>query len=272
MQAQSPGPAESYDASVVRSIMDPWAIVLLDQIGLKPGEHVLDVACGTGAVSFAALDRVGSSGSVTGADINPGMLDFARKKAESRGVQIDWIHADAEHLPARPGGFDVVVCQHGMQFFPDTQASIQAMFGALAPGGRVGINVWAAIERQGLFADFEVIRRGVFGDRATTFQPFKLDDPDRFTRELTSAGFSDVKVAEVPGLTSFPDAGRFVSQAMRGAAVVMPELADLTPGQLDDVIGQIANELGPYLDRYRDGRGVTFEMIALIATGTRPVD
>lgn len=262
-------PAEAYEASIVTPMMEPWARVFLDHVSVRPGNHVLDVACGTGAVALAALDRVGPNGSVTGCDINPAMLEFAQRKAAARGASITWIRADAEHLPTRAGGFDVVVCQHGLQFFPDTQVAIRAMYGALVPGGTVGVNVWDSVERQRLFADFDRVRRDVFGDRSSQFQPFILGDDERLRRELTAAGFVDVRVESVPGITTFPQADRFAEQSIRAAAAVMPELASLTPAELDDVITRMASDLAPYVDRYRVGQAAQFEMTALFATATR---
>ena len=136
-QMTGSGP-EAYERHLVPAIFAPWATVLLELARLQPGERVLDAACGTGVVARAATSRVGAAGTVTGVDLNPGMLDVARAVSGEAGQAIAWREGDLAALPFADGAFDVVLCQQGLQFFPDCLAALQEMRRVLVPGGQLG--------------------------------------------------------------------------------------------------------------------------------------
>src|SRR5690606_14801410 len=130
---------EMYEQLLVGPLFRPWADLTLDEIGLRPGDRVLDVACGTGTVARQARARLGQSGTVVGVDVSGPMLGVARRVAPD----IDWREGDAAALPLREGEqFDVVICQQGLQFFADRCAPVREMYRALAPGGRVAVSTW----------------------------------------------------------------------------------------------------------------------------------
>lgn len=109
---------ENYERYFVPAIGRPLADALADLAGIRPGQRVLDLACGTGIVASVAAERVGADGSVAGVDINPGMLAVARSTPAS-GAPISWHEATADALPFPDGAFDLVLCQLGLQFFPE---------------------------------------------------------------------------------------------------------------------------------------------------------
>ncbi|HLU68463.1 MAG TPA: methyltransferase domain-containing protein, partial [Kofleriaceae bacterium] len=115
---------ENYQRYFVPAIGAPLAAALVDAAGPRPGERVLDVACGTGVVARLVAERVGSSGAVTGLDCNPGMLAVARSLPAS-GARIEWREGSAEALPLSDGSFDLVTCQMGLQFFSDRALALR---------------------------------------------------------------------------------------------------------------------------------------------------
>jgi ubiquinone/menaquinone biosynthesis C-methylase UbiE len=120
---------EIYERWLVGPLFKPWAEMTFDRLALSPGDRVLDIACGTGIVARVARERLGDAGYVLGVDVNPDMLAVARSAAPS----IDWREGNASALPLRDGEqFDVVVCQQGLQFFPDKAAAAGEMRRALA--------------------------------------------------------------------------------------------------------------------------------------------
>src|SRR5262249_23935814 len=124
---------EKYERYFVPAIAAPLAGDLVEAAALRAGERVLDLACGTGVVPRPGAGRGGPAGTVAGLDINPGMLAVARA-ATPPGTEIVWHQAPA-HASALPdGAFDVVVCQLGLQFFPDQAAALREMHRVLAPG------------------------------------------------------------------------------------------------------------------------------------------
>ena len=101
--------AELYESHFVPAIFQRWAEELVRFAELQPGQRVLDVACGTGAVARAVANVVGPDGQVTGCDLNAGMLDVARRAAPG----IDWVQSDVAALVFDDDAFDVVICQSG---------------------------------------------------------------------------------------------------------------------------------------------------------------
>src|SRR5262249_40502072 len=135
--------AERYERCVAGYILGPWAPLLVDVASLAPGERVLDIACGTGLVARIAAQRVGSRGRVVGVDLNPGMIAVARSLPKPVGAAIDWVERNALDLQLADAGFDVVLCQQGLQFFPDKARAMHEMRRVLVHGGRLALAVWA---------------------------------------------------------------------------------------------------------------------------------
>ncbi|MCI0632908.1 MAG: class I SAM-dependent methyltransferase [Actinobacteria bacterium] len=130
--------AENYERYFVPTIGMPFAAALLDAAGLRRGERVLDIACGTGVVTRLAAERAGADGAVAGLDINPAMLAVARS-VPSSGAAIEWHEANAEALPIADGSFDVVLSSLGLQFVPDKESALRGMRRVLNPDGRLAI-------------------------------------------------------------------------------------------------------------------------------------
>ncbi|NLD69702.1 MAG: class I SAM-dependent methyltransferase [Limnobacter sp.] len=186
-------PAKNYQRFFVPAIGAPFARALVAAADLRPGERVLDVACGTGVVTRLAAERVGAAGSVTGLDIHPGMLAVA-ESATPPGVAIEWKEANAESLPFPDAAFDVVLCQMGLQFVPDKPTALREMRRVLETGGRVLVSVPGP--KPPLFAILtDALARHIgppaaaFGDRV-----FSMHDVDEMRDLVRSAGFREVAV------------------------------------------------------------------------------
>jgi len=110
---------ELYQRYGVAAIGTAKAQELVTLAALQPGERVLDVACGTGVVTHQAAQAVGSTGQVAGLDINDGMLQVARTVTPPAGAPITWREGSVLALPFPEATFDVVLCQWGLEFFPD---------------------------------------------------------------------------------------------------------------------------------------------------------
>jgi ubiquinone/menaquinone biosynthesis C-methylase UbiE len=133
--------AELYERYMVASMFEQLARQLLAHAPLAAGSRVLDVACGTGIVARLAAPRVAPGGTVTGVDLNAGMLAYARSAAQAAGLSIEWRQGDANDLRLPGSAFDLVFCQQGLQFFPDKAGALREMRRVLAPGGTIAIAV-----------------------------------------------------------------------------------------------------------------------------------
>ncbi|MER8800707.1 methyltransferase domain-containing protein [Mesorhizobium sp. M0998] len=115
--------ADLYERYLVPAITALWAADLMDRAAPQSGERILDVACGTGVVARSAAERMGS-GQVVGLDINTGMLAVARSLPRGAGARIDWHEGSALEMPFPDSAFDLVLCQLGLQFFPDRSSRL----------------------------------------------------------------------------------------------------------------------------------------------------
>lgn len=117
----------------------PCAARLVRFAGVRSGQRVLDVACGTGVVSVTAA-RLGAR--VTGADLTPELLVQAKESAAIAGLDIEWQEADVERLPFEDVQFDVVLSQFGHIFAPRPIIAIHEMLRVLKPGGTIAFSTW----------------------------------------------------------------------------------------------------------------------------------
>src|SRR5262245_49391877 len=135
--------AELYERYLVPAVTLPWAVDLVSRVEVHRGDRLLDVACGTGVVARAAAERVGRGGRVVGLDLNPEMLAVSVRRKRWVPLRIEWCEGSALALPFAQGEFGVVLCQFGLQFFPDPLAALREMRRVLAPDGRQGGSVFA---------------------------------------------------------------------------------------------------------------------------------
>ena len=140
-------PAETYENYFVPAMFFPWATILLRHSAPRSGERVLDVACGTGVVSRLAAPLVGASGQVVALDFNASMLVVARTLPVTSGAAITWQEGNAMSLPFPTNAFNLVLCQHGLQFFPDRLLALREMRRVLVSGGRALVIVLQSLEQ-----------------------------------------------------------------------------------------------------------------------------
>lgn len=186
--------AENYQRYFVPAIATPVSAGLLETARLQPGEHVLDVACGTGVIARLAAEAVGPTGSVTGIDLAPDMIDVARATPAPAGSPINWHVADAATLPFPDDTYDTVLCQMGLMFIPDRPTAIAEMRRTLIPGGRVVISTPGAIQ-----PPFEILARALVehinADLGGFVRAvFSMHDPDALASILHGADLRDVTV------------------------------------------------------------------------------
>jgi ubiquinone/menaquinone biosynthesis C-methylase UbiE len=211
-------PPENYERFFVPAIGQRLAADIVHEADLRPGERVLDVACGTGIVARLALQEVGG-GTVTGLDVDPSMLAVARSTTPT-GASVEWLEAGAEAMPVPDGAFDVVLCQISLQFVEDKPASLREMRRVLVPGGRIVLNVPGPAGP--FFADFAVAMKRHFGAEAAGFvdHVFSLHDTGEIRQLIENAGFREVKVREGQKTFLLPEPGRFLWQYVSGTPLV----------------------------------------------------
>jgi SAM-dependent methyltransferase len=247
-------------------VFAPWAERLLERVAPEPGERVLGVACGTGIVARRAAARVGPVGMVVGLDVNQAMLEVARSAGAHLRPPIVWRAADAAHLPLPDAVVDVVVCQQGLQFFPDRAAALREMRRVLAPKGRLALAVWRRIRHSPGFAALaQALERHVGADVAAMLHaPFDGPDAATLRRLVLGAGFGDVRLRIGFDAVRFPSAEAFLREQAASSPLAGP-VGALAP----EVREALARDLDWALRSYVDDEGVVLPMQTWLVTANR---
>jgi SAM-dependent methyltransferase len=207
--------AEVYESCFVPAIFGAWAGPVADAAGIRTGDKVLDVGCGTGVLAREALRRVGQEGRVVGLDLNEGMLAVA-VRAEPK---IEWRQGDAASLPFEDASFGVVVSQFALMYFPDRVASLSQMWRTLAPAGRLAVAVWAPLDRAPGFKMLVDIAARQCGDEAAGVlrAPFVLGDRAELAKLFADGGIPGAEVTLHAGSIRFPSIREFVRTEVKGS-------------------------------------------------------
>ena len=252
---------EMYERWLVGPLFRPWAEVTFEEVKLSPGHRVLDVACGTGIVARVARERLGAAGYVVGIDINAEMLAVARTVAPD----IDWRVGNAGALPLHDGEqFDVIVCQQGLQFFPDKPAAAAQMRLALAQSGRLAVATWRPDEEIPFFRDLRRVAERLLGPIVDLRHSF--GNPVLIEALLRDAGFHDVRSRTISRRIRFEDGApllRLNAMALVGMSAAGKAMAD---HERMRVVEDIVSGSAPVLQSYADGSGVAFELSSNLVT------
>jgi ubiquinone/menaquinone biosynthesis C-methylase UbiE len=189
---------ENYDRYLGPVLFEGYARDMARRVPATPGTRLLEVACGTGIVTGHLRARLPGPGRFVATDLNPPMLDVARRKiGPEKG--IEWAQADACNLPYPAASFDVLVCQFGLMFVPDKPAALKEARRVIAPGGELLLSVWDSLERNA-FAKLahETINGFFAADPPTFYQvPFSLHRTEDLSAMVTAAGFTEVRIDPV---------------------------------------------------------------------------
>ncbi len=241
---------------------------LVVHAGIRPGQKVLDVATGTGAVAIAAAQIVGPAGRVVAIDMAEQMLDRAQAKIEQFGIaNVDLHLMDAEHLEFRAGYFDVVLCAHALDLMSDMEAAIHDWVRVLKPGGTIafsGFGAGAFEPMAGLLLRRIENREGSDADQAIAPVLHSLAVPGRCQLLLHSAGLKDSQVTEEQLGYHLRDAYEWWEVVINSGFCDLVDRAD--PAQVEVIHNDHLLEVSPLAD----DAGLWLDVPTLFALGRKP--
>ena len=237
-----PTAAEVYETFFLPALFTQWTGKVADAASIRPGQRVLDVACGTGVLARTAAERSGAHGAVVGLDVNEGMLAVAAKVAP----EIEWRLGVAETLPFDNNTFDAVISQFGLMFFEDKHGALREMMRVLRPGGQLAIAVWDTLENTPGYAAMVDLLQRLFGEEAASGlrAPYSLGNIDSLYALCREAGLADATVVTYEGTARFPSIESWVYTDIKGWT-----LADsIDDAQYAQLLAEAETALQPFVD------------------------
>ena len=220
--------------------------LLLGKLRLTGGEHVLEVGCGTGAVTLPLAQAVGERGRVVAVDISEPMLGVARQRVAESGLRnVTLLMGDAQVFALEPATFDVATSRMGVMFFADPVAAFRNIRGALKPNGRLVFACWAPLaENRHWLVAYDIAARHL-GPPATPQEqevgPLAFGNPDYVRGILTTAGFGGIAIER-----AHPTVIGGSAEEEAGQALMMGPTARLIEAKQpsESVRAKIAEEIG----------------------------
>jgi SAM-dependent methyltransferase len=254
-----------YEEYLVPLIFEAYAEDIAERVVRLRPRRVLEMAAGTGVVTRRLAAALPEEVDIVATDLNQAMLDQAAATGTSRPVE--WLAADATHLPFSDEAFDVVVCQFGVMFFPNKAAAHAEVRRVLEPGGTYLFNVWDRIETNE-FADVVTTAVGsLFPEDPPRFlarTPHGYHQEDRITGDLVAGGLSQPQVEVVPARSRAPSP-EIPAIAYCQGTPLRNEIEERDATRLQEATDQAAEALAREFGRGEvDGR-----IQALVASGVK---
>jgi SAM-dependent methyltransferase len=175
---------------------------------------------------------------------------------------IEWLEGSAVNMALPDATFGSVLCEQGLQFFPDKPAALAEMRRVLKPGGRLALSCWHTVEHMlGYLALEQALAKRV-GPEQAALPPFSLGDADTLRRLVTGAGFHAVRLRVDAKLIRFHSAEHMVRAVVGGAPTMLGALAEQGAGVLD----AIAAEVSAATRAYEDDEGWAIPTVSHVVT------
>ncbi|MGC3994093.1 MAG: methyltransferase domain-containing protein [Propionicimonas sp.] len=252
------GGADAYDRFMGR-YSRPLSVGFSDFAGVVAGQRVLDVGCGSGALTAELVRRLGSA-SVSACDPSPSFVAACRERFED----VDVLPGTAEQLPFGDAAFDVAISQLVLHFVSDPTAAGAEFARVLRPGGVAAACVWDAADGMELLRSFWDAASGVDPDAPDELQTLRFGRPGELSGWLAGAGFEDVTETTLSVRTTYEDFDELWSTLLDGVGPVGAYCATLPPQRLAVLRAALHDRLGA------PSGGITLGAVARAARGVRP--
>jgi ubiquinone/menaquinone biosynthesis C-methylase UbiE len=204
--------------------LKPMGDAIIDKLKIRPDDHVLDIAAGTGepGLTIAALAK---NGKVTGTDLAEDMLLIAEANARDRGLQnYGTKAADVCELPFEDGSFTAISCRMGFMFFPDMQLASDEMYRVLKPGGRIATSVWDGPDKNFWVASIMgILKKHMELPPPVPGAPgmFRCAKPGLIADIFERSGFKNINVQYITGKVDYTNADNYWQNMTDVAAPVI---------------------------------------------------
>ena len=244
--------------------------LLADVADVQPGDHVLDIACGRGAVTFPIAEKLNGSGFVTGIDISGGMINASCNLANNKKLQnIDFKIIDAEHLDFPDHSFNIVTSGFGLFFLPDIKKGFAEVKRVLKPDGKLLFTSWATPYQKEIA--IEIVTKVIGQDVSDYINNSSAISPESFRSEaglelvLEQAGLKKISITRESYLCKYRSEDEWYDARMHSANRIFFEKV---PVELQPQLKRVMYEV---LSRYRTAEGIMIPISAFITSAQLPI-
>lgn len=225
---------------------------LVELARIRPGDRVLDIACGSGEPGITAARKVGPDGLVVATDQSPAMLGLARERAVALGIgNIRFVETDAETLAVEWRDFNAAICRWGLMFVPDLDAAARRIAELLVAGGTFATAVWGPADKVPMIGVGEDAVRELAklpSPPPGAPSPLKLADTGPLERALTGAGFKQIRVGPMIVSFEWESAEAFTEQRRAMSAPFRAVLARQSPELQQRILGALTEAARRFAD------------------------
>jgi ubiquinone/menaquinone biosynthesis C-methylase UbiE len=208
--------------------LKPMGDAIIKKLQVVDGDHVLDIATGTGEPGLT-IALLTSSGKVTGTDLAEGMLSVANTNAMARGItNYETRVADVSELPFGDETFNGISCRMGFMFFPDMQLASNQMYRVLKPGGRIATSVWASPEHNSWVTTImSVIQKHIPTPPPVAGAPgmFRCAKPGLIAGLFEQTGFTNLSEELISGVIDYGSFDNYWQMMLEVAAPIVAAMA-----------------------------------------------
>lgn len=220
---------------------------LFETANIHSGEKIIDVASGTGLISFRALRTTGESGFVLGTDISDKMVDISNAIAiENNLSNIRFERMDAEELKVNNEEFDLALCALGLMYFPDPVNALKEMYRTLKPGGRCVVAVWGNRSSCGWKDIFEIVDKRVSSEVCPMF--FNTGNDGVLKKSMEASGFKNISIEKINSSLHYNSGEEACTAAFEGGPVALAYFKFN-----DEIKKEAQNEYLDSIKKYREG-------------------
>ncbi len=249
-QLSDDGP-EVYERYIVPAFSGAWAKDIVKRSELKKSDRILDLACGTGIVARTVSEFLGASKQITGVDVNEIVLKKAIEIASNKSLSIEYIKTNVNKLPFPDESFDLVLCQQGLQYFPDKLLSLKEVNRILSKKGRVVFSVWSTIDHSPFYKTlYRALEEYIGIDAASILSSaYILEDPENIREMFENTGFKDINIRLVIKQMRYKSLDEFLYGGLAASPFAKDILA-LDESKRNEMFLMIKESISDYIDDY----------------------
>lgn len=236
---------------------------LFDMAAIQQGQKIVDIACGTGLISFKAAAATGNNGFVLGNDISDKMIEIAIQLAKENNISNSkFERMDAEELKINDDEFDVALCALGLMYVPNPGTAVKEMYRVLKKGGTAVAAVWGKRSNCGWADIFEIVDKRVSSEVCPMF--FNLGNDLVLEKNFELAGFTDVKINKIQTTLEYDSDETACAAAFEGGPVALAYFK--FP---ETVQKEVRDEYLASIEKYKVGKGYSIPGEFIIGCGIK---